>query len=268
MISFVFSLLSRSAFHISSAQPCGACLSPKLPARHNYAGGHPATLISRVAKLLFAGATATLYLSTSGFAQQVSATTASTTSPKLSVSTSTIAFGNVTVGSTATQEVIVTSTGNSPVTLYSASLTGSSFQANSNVSLPVTLAPGKTAIGYLTFKPTSAGKSTATLNIASNASSNSSLSVSLSGTGTTAKHQVELSWQAPGSSAAPISTYHIYRATGTATTYSLLSSSNGTQTNYADTNVQSGLSYAYVVKSVSRTGIESPASDTTRVTIP
>lgn len=201
-------------------------------------------------------------------AQQAQASAAAKGASSISINASSIAFGNVTVGSSATQEVIVTSTGTSPVTVYSANLTGAGFQANSNVSLPVTLAPGKTAIGYMTFHPTSAAKSTATLTISTNASTNANVSVSLTGTGVTATHQVDLSWQAPGSSAAPITTYHIYRATGTATNYSLLSSSNGTQTNYADSNVQSGQTYAYVVKSVSGSGIESPASDTTRVTIP
>jgi hypothetical protein len=80
-------------------------------------------------------------------------------------------------------------------------------------------------------------------------------------------HKVQLSWSAPGTSAATIVGYNIYRAVAGVSTYALLSSLDA-QTSYTDTGVQSGSTYNYVVKSVDSKGAESTPSNSTQVTIP
>lgn len=190
-----------------------------------------------------------------------------TTSAKLTLSTTSISFGSVSVGSSATQEVVVTSTGTAPVTLSSASLTGAGFDAASSVSLPVILSPGQSVIGYMTFQPTSTGSATAALTIASN-STTPSLVVTLTGSGASATHVVNLAWDAPASSPVPVAGYHVYRAAASDSSYVLLTPSQNAQTTYSDSSVQIGQSYSYVVKSVDSAGDESPASNSTTVTIP
>jgi len=61
--------------------------------------------------------------------------------------------------------------------------------------------------------------------------------------------------------------YNIYRAITGVSSYALLSSLDA-QTSYADTGVQSGSTYDYIVKSVDSKGMESTPSNSTRVTIP
>jgi len=91
------------------------------------------------------------------------------------------------------------------------------------------------------------------------------MTLAISSTQASQPHQVQLSWNAPGTSA--IVGYNIYRAVTGVSTYALLSSL-GAQTSYTDTGVQSGSTYNYVVKSVDSTGTESAPSNSTQVTIP
>ena len=62
----------------------------------------------------------------------------------LTVSASSVSFGNVTVGSKGTQSVTLTSSGTAPVTISSISVAGSLFGAT-GITPPVTLNPGQTA---------------------------------------------------------------------------------------------------------------------------
>jgi len=91
------------------------------------------------------------------------------------------------------------------------------------------------------------------------------MTLAISSTQASQPHQVQLSWNAPGTSA--IVGYNIYRAVTGVSTYALLSSLDA-QTSYTDTGVQSGSTYNYVVKSVDSTGTESAPSNSTQVTIP
>ena len=81
-------------------------------------------------------------------------------------------------------------------------------------------------------------------------------------------HQVDLSWDAPGSSPVPIEGYKIYRSTGGSSTYQLLNSSIDAQTIYVDSTVQNGLAYNYYVESVDSSGTQSAPSNKVSVTIP
>jgi fibronectin type 3 domain-containing protein len=118
------------------------------------------------------------------------------------------------------------------------------------------------------FDPTATGAVTGQLTIQSNSSTNGTVTVGLSGTGQSTSHQVTLTWNAPSSSTDPVAGYHVYRSTAGSSPYTLLSTSLETQTSYVDTNVQSGATYDYVVKSVDASGVESTASNEATATIP
>jgi hypothetical protein len=184
--------------------------------------------------------------------------------PVLSVNASAISFGAVVVNNPATQTVTLSSTGPVMVTVNSLNVTGSGFSV-SPLSMPAALQPGQTINVLLTFFPTAAGPATGQLTVISNSSTNSTLTIPLSGTATSPSYQVNLTWQAPASSVAG---YHVYRASSGTTSYSLLNSAVYTQTAYTDPNVQSSSSYDYMVKSVDTSGTESSPSNVTTVNIP
>jgi fibronectin type 3 domain-containing protein len=131
----------------------------------------------------------------------------------------------------------------------------------------VTLNPNQTLALQLQFDPTSAGAANGQLAISSNSLSGSTTVVALTGTGTSVAHEVDLSWDAPTSSADPVVGYHIYRLTGSGS-FALVNSSVDTSITYVDSTVVSGTTYSYVVKSVDSSGVESIASNEITVTIP
>jgi hypothetical protein len=187
--------------------------------------------------------------------------------PTLTISPASLAFGNVTVNTASMLPVMLTSTGTAPVTINSATLSGTGFTM-SGATLPVTLNPSLTITLDVQFDPATAGAVTGQLTIQSTSSTNGTVVISLTGTGeSTSSHYVDLSWDAPGSSADPVAGYHVYRSTG-GSNYQLLNSSLDTQTTYVDSNVQSGQSYDYIVKSVDSSGVESTSSNQAATTIP
>ena len=195
----------------------------------------------------------------------VSLTGTGTTTSQLTVSPTSLSFGDVTVGLSATLPVKLTSSGTGSVTINSATISGKGFTM-SGATFPVTLAAKQAVTLQVNYAPTTTTASTGTITISSNSSTNPTVTVNLSGTGVT--HEVDLSWSAPSSSIIPIAGYHIYRATGTSTSYQLLNSSVDTQTSYADKSVASGTSYSYYVKSVDALGLESSPSNQITVTVP
>jgi hypothetical protein len=183
----------------------------------------------------------------------------------LAVNAGSISFGNVALNEAATQSVTLTSSGTSAVTINSATVTGSGF-IQSGVTFPITLNPGQTATLNVQFDPTATGAATGALTFMSNSSTGGTTVVGLSGTGQS--YQVDLTWDAPGSSTDPVSGYHVYRATQGSSSYQLLNSSVDVQTNYTDSTGQSGAAYEYYVTTVDSAGAESGPSNTTSVTIP
>ena len=208
--------------------------------------------------------TATIIASAGGvsrsFALQLNAST-----PTLTTSLSSISFGNAAINTPVTQPLTLSATGTAPVTITSATLSGPAFTM-SGATFPVTLSPGLAVTLAVQFNPASAGPATGTLSIQSTSSTNGMAMIGLSGTGT--PHQVALNWNAPVSSAVPIASYNIYRATGGSSAYQLLKSSVGTQTAYVDQAVQTGVTYDYVVTSVDSIGKESGPSNEVIATIP
>ena len=115
----------------------------------------------------------------------LSGTGTTATSPQLTVSAATLAFGSVTMNTASTQPVTLTSTGTAPVTITSALLSGTGFTM-SGATFPVTLNPTQSVTLNVQFDPTTAGTASGQLSIRSDSSTNSTAVVNLSGTGTTA----------------------------------------------------------------------------------
>jgi hypothetical protein len=184
--------------------------------------------------------------------------------PALTVSPTSVAFGDVTLGTASTQTVTLLSVGTAPVTVNSGTLSGTGFTM-SGATFPVTLNPTLAITLDVQFDPTTAGAVTGQLIIQSNSSMNSTVASSLSGTGI--PHRVNLSWQAPSNSPVPVVGYNIYRTTG-GSAYVRLNSSVDTRTTYVDSAVQSGSTYDYIVESVASSGVESIASNEVAAAIP
>jgi hypothetical protein len=125
--------------------------------------------------------TATITASSGGVSQSFALKLAGT--PSLSLSTTTISFGSVSIGQTATQPVVLKSTGTAPVTISGISVAGSLF-GSSGIVTPLTLNPGQSVTLIATFKPTVANpwSYTGTTTIASN-SSTGNLALSMTGAG-------------------------------------------------------------------------------------
>ena len=100
----------------------------------------------------------------------------------LSASATTLAFGSVAVGSTATQSLSVTNTGTAAVDITGASISGTGFSVMSGNGA-ASLAVGQSAMIQVQFAPSSAASMTGSIVVASNAS-NPSLTIALTGTGT------------------------------------------------------------------------------------
>jgi Abnormal spindle-like microcephaly-assoc'd, ASPM-SPD-2-Hydin len=104
------------------------------------------------------------------------------TAGNLSGNPTSLAFGNVQVGSDARLSETVTNTGGSTVAISSASL-GNAAYSISGLTLPANLSAGQSVTFNVTFEPGTATSITTTLTLVSNAD-NSPLIIALSGTGT------------------------------------------------------------------------------------
>ena len=103
----------------------------------------------------------------------------------LSVSSANFTFGNVVVGSPATQTLTLSSTGTAAVTVNSATVNGTGFTV-SGATFPLTLNPNQTATLTVQFDPTATGSDSGTLTLTSNSSTGTSTAINLSGTGVSA----------------------------------------------------------------------------------
>jgi Abnormal spindle-like microcephaly-assoc'd, ASPM-SPD-2-Hydin len=183
---------------------------------------------------------------------------------QLSVSPTTMAFGNVVVGSDGQQNGTLSATGQT-VIVSSDNVSGSAF-AVTGLSFPVTIAAGQHAQFTVTFTPSGTGAASGSVSFASNAS-NSPTVENFTGTGTPPpQHSVDLSWTA--STSMNIIGYNIYRGVKSGGPYSRINSVLDASTLYADTSVADGTTYYYVTTSVDSTNEESPYSNQTTAVIP
>jgi hypothetical protein len=182
---------------------------------------------------------------------------------QLSVSSPSLSFGNVTVGSSATQNVTVTNAGNSNVSISTISASGAEFSESGGSN--VTLTPSQSTNISVTFKPSAAGSASGSVSVVSNAQI-SPLSIPLSGTGVQSTPlSVALAWQA---STSQVIGYFVYRKTPSETQYSKLNSSVVPATSYMDATVASSQTYNYAVTSVDSSNVESAFSNQVTVNIP
>jgi hypothetical protein len=110
-------------------------------------------------------------------------TTPAVTGVAIEISPSSVSFGNVAMGQSATKTVTLTNTGTEALSVSGISVAGTGFTA-SGPHLPISLAAGQSTSISTVFKPTSGKADTGTITITSNAAGSPSL-VTLSGTGTT-----------------------------------------------------------------------------------
>jgi hypothetical protein len=183
-----------------------------------------------------------------------------TSAGKLSLASQVLNFGSVPVGSSKNLSEKLTA-GSGGVVVTSATSNSSEFSI-SGLSLPLTLTTGQSISFNVVFTPKSSG--TASGNLAFVNSVGSALPVSATGVGTAAAaHKVTVSWAGSPSS---VVGYHVYRGTQTGGPYALISSDSGLS--FADTGVQGGTTYFYVVTAVDGSGIESVYSNEARATVP
>lgn len=186
----------------------------------------------------------------------------------LTSSASSLSFGNVAVGKSGSLTVTLTNSGNSNVTVSKVTVSGVSYSV-SGVSAGLILAPGQSATLDATFSPTATGSLPGSVTLASNAT-NSPATITFSGDGAqtssqTVSHFVTLSWT-PSVSA--VAGYNVYRSETSGGPYSKLDPSIVAADFYTDASVLAGLTYYYVVQSVSATGVQSADSTQASATIP
>jgi hypothetical protein len=187
----------------------------------------------------------------------------SSSNPQLSVSPSTLNFGNVTVGSSASLQATLTAS-NAAVTVSSDQSTSSEF-AIMGLTLPVTIAAGQSIPVTIQFSPNASGAATAKAGFTSNAV-NSPTVEHLTGTGVAqSSHSVYLSWE-PGDGTAV--GYNMYRGTASGGPFQEINTSLDSSTNYTDYTVVSGNTYYYVATAVNAEGQESGYSNVAQAVIP
>jgi len=104
--------------------------------------------------------------------------------PDISVSPTSIAFGDVTVGSSSSETLSISNEGTADLVITSITTTDAQFSATApGVTNPI--AAGSSYGCVVTFTPASTGAKSATLSIVSNDPDEATVTVSLSGTGVT-----------------------------------------------------------------------------------
>ena len=113
-------------------------------------------------------------------------------SPQLTLSASSLSFGNEAVNTAKALSLTLTSTGTSAVTVNSAAITGTGFTIVAQ-SFPVTLNANQSVTLQVQFEPTTTGAATGKLTVSSNSTTGGTATVALSGTGTAASPQLTIS---------------------------------------------------------------------------
>jgi hypothetical protein len=170
------------------------------------------------------------------------------TAAVVSLSPTSLAFGNEPVDMTSTaQTVTLSNTGNAPLSITGLAFTGTNASdfAQTN-TCGSSVAAGANCAIVVMFTPSVAGTETASLSIADNASG-SPQTAPLSGAGT---HDVILTWTASTTPPAVVG-YNVYRGTTAGGPYPTeLNSTPINGTTYTDATVQAGQTYYYVITAV------------------
>ncbi|HEV2279200.1 MAG TPA: choice-of-anchor D domain-containing protein, partial [Acidobacteriaceae bacterium] len=175
-----------AAIQVSQAQVTGQYFSlTGAAAPLTLAAGSSVTLTVDFAPKAAGAAAGTLALTTPGSTTSIGLSGNGTISeqPGLTLSTTSVAFGTATVNTAVTASVTMTSSGTAPLTISSATVTGSGFSL-SGLALPLTLSPGQSASLTLNFDPANPGSFSGALTLATNTSQGSA-TIQMSGTGST-----------------------------------------------------------------------------------
>jgi hypothetical protein len=116
------------------------------------------------------------------------------TSSQLSLSSSSLKYGNVLVNGSATQAVTLKNSGSTDINISQLTVSGAGFSVT-GVTVPATIPAGQSASLQATFAPTTAGTVNGSVTITSDAATTGSV-VALSGTGVSASYTMSLT---PGS---------------------------------------------------------------------
>ena len=244
--------------------------SVTLPATVNVPSGSSSATFTAQAASVTSTQSVTLS-ATAGSVTKTLAITLYAVNPDLALSSTSLDFGIVSVGSSGTQSLTVTSNGTSALTINSATISGAGFSV-SGASFPLSLTPGNSVTLQVQFSPASAGSYTGTLSLSTNTQGSGTSTISLSGTGqsgtTSTAYEVQLSWAAPTSTTDPVTGYNIYRESGGSSTYQLLNTTLDTSSTFTDTTVANGTTYSYYVESVDAAGNQSGPSNVFTAAIP
>jgi Abnormal spindle-like microcephaly-assoc'd, ASPM-SPD-2-Hydin len=183
---------------------------------------------------------------------------------QLKAAPTSLSFGSLATGTSATQSVTLTNTGNSSVSVSKISVSGTGFTAT-GFTVPIALAAGQSTSFSMTFDPTTSGSFPGSVTVTGNAA-NSPLVISLSGSGTPpVSHSVTLSWTPSSSSFAG---FNVYRGSVSGGPYTKVNSALIPIASYTDTSVASGQTYYYVATEENSAGTESAYSNQISATIP
>jgi Abnormal spindle-like microcephaly-assoc'd, ASPM-SPD-2-Hydin/Protein of unknown function (DUF1573) len=127
-------------------------------------------------------------LGLSGCSAYTAANTQSTGLKTISPSPTSLSFGTVSVGATATLSVTLNNGGTATVTVSQATISGSAFSITNGTSL-YSIAAGQSMTLQVRFAPSSSGNATGSLTVTSDAS-NSPTTINLSGSGAAATSQL------------------------------------------------------------------------------
>ena len=184
--------------------------------------------------------------------------------PVLGVTPATLNFGNVTVGSSASLPATLTAS-NAAVTISSDASTSSEFVL-SGLTLPATIAAGKSVPVTIKFTPNASGAASGQAGFTSNATGSPTVA-QLTGTGVaqSSSHYVSLSWNASGGKAVG---YNVFRGTSSGGPYEMINTALEASTTYTDNTVVAGTTYYYVASAVNAEGEESAYSNVVKAVIP
>lgn len=181
----------------------------------------------------------------------------------LGVTPSSLNFGNVVVGSSASLQLML-SASNGPVSISSAQVNSSEFTLPGLI-LPMTIAAGQSVAATIVFAPNASGTASANLVLISDAA-NSPTTVPLTGVGVAAgAHSTDLFWDP---SKDVVIGYNVYRGTTKGGPYGQVNPVLDASTSYTDSTVQGGTIYYYVATAVNADNQESAYSNEVKVKIP
>ena len=254
---------------ISSATLMGVGFSMSdLHIPRTLASGETTTLTVSFAPVVTGSATATVVLKSNASNPTVSVSfsgTGGAAARTLSMSTSSLSFGNEPVGGSSALGVTVKNTGNSSVTISQVTVSGAGFGIGGGF-IGATLAAGQSATLTVMFSPQSTGSVTGKITVSSTAS-NGPHYLTTTGTGVTSVgHSIALGWSA--STSTGVVGYYVYRSTVSGASYSRLNALPTAATKFTDASVAGGATYYYVVTAVNALGVESPRSGQIAAAVP